>query len=172
MKKKALRILKTVGSGVLALMLALAFFGCVTAAPKEETPTDETALASTDAPKKIGIIQLTEHPALSAAREGFVQALADNGYIDGENITINSQIGSGDVSALTTIADQLIGDDSDLILAIATPAAQAVVGKTQTIPVLGTAITDYVVAGLIESNEAPGRNVSGTTDMNPVEQQI
>ena len=60
----------------------------------------------------------------------------------------------------------------DLILAVATPAAQAVAGKTSTIPILGTAITDYVEARLAQSNEEPGLNVSGTTDMNPIKEQI
>ena len=122
--------------------------------------------------KKVGIIQLLEHTALSQAREGFVAALADSGYTEGDNLTLNVQIGSGDVSNLSTIADQLIAEKNDLILAIATPSAQAVAGKTTSIPILGTAITDYQVAGLVDSDDMPGRNVSGTTDMNPVEEQI
>ena len=73
---------------------------------------------------------------------------------------------------MSTISDRFVNDKVDLILAIATPAAQAVAGKTSDIPILGTAITDYVAARLVDSNEAPGGNVSGTTDMNPVKEQI
>ncbi|NLD03186.1 MAG: ABC transporter substrate-binding protein, partial [Clostridiales bacterium] len=79
---------------------------------------------------------------------------------------------NADSSTLATIADSFIAQKVDLALAIATPAAQMMMGKTETIPILGTAITDYVEAKLAKSNEEPGYNVSGTTDMNPIVQQI
>ena len=120
----------------------------------------------------IGIIQLMEHVALSAAREGFIQALADNGYTDGENIAIDYQNGQGESSNLSTIAERFVGENADLVLAIATPAALQIASKTETIPILGTAITDYVEARLAETNEKPGYNISGTSDMNPIADQI
>ncbi|HHY81228.1 MAG TPA: ABC transporter substrate-binding protein [Clostridiales bacterium] len=120
----------------------------------------------------IGIIQYAEHVALDAARDGFIDALKDNGYIDGENITIDLQNAQADQSNLSTISDRFVSNKVDLILAIATPAAQSIAGKTTEIPILGTAITDYEEARLVESNEAPGGNVSGTTDMNPIKEQI
>lgn len=120
----------------------------------------------------IGIIQQMEHIALDQAREGFIQALKDHGYEDGVNIRINYQNGQGDAANLATIADQFVGDQADLVLAIATNAATTMASKTETIPILGTAITDYTTAALVESNEKPGYNVSGTSDMNPVESQI
>ncbi|NLG89405.1 MAG: ABC transporter substrate-binding protein [Clostridiaceae bacterium] len=120
----------------------------------------------------IGIIQLVEHVALDSAREGFIDALKDNGYVDGQNITVDFQNAQGDQSNLSTISDQFVSNKVDLVLAIATPAVQAIAGKTTEIPILGTAVTDYVVAKLVDSNEAPGGNVSGTTDMNPVKEQI
>jgi len=131
-----------------------------------------TALA--DEPLYIGIIQQMDHVALNAARDGFVAALADNGYVDGQNIKLNLQNGQGEMSNLATIADLFVGDKADLVLAIATNAATTMATKTvnNPIPVLGTAITDYVSAGLVESNEKPGYNVSGTSDMNPVDAQI
>ena len=122
--------------------------------------------------KSIGIIQYVEHVALDSAREGFVDALSDNGYVDGENITIDVQNAQADQSNLSTISDRFVSNNVDLVLAIATPAAQSIAGKTKDIPILGTAITDYVAAKLVESNEAPGGNVSGTTDMNPIREQI
>ncbi|MDR0859016.1 MAG: ABC transporter substrate-binding protein [Oscillospiraceae bacterium] len=163
---------------VLALILGLA--GCSPAADSSVTAQSQAdpgeSPAAGTAPNvkipEIGIIQMMEHVALSLARDGFIQALADNGFIDGETIKLNIQIGSGDTSNLATIADQFVGNMVDLILAIATPAAQSVAGKTSSIPILGTAITDYVSAGLIDSVEVPGRNVSGTSDMNPIEDQI
>lgn len=120
----------------------------------------------------IGIIQLMEHVALSAAREGFIAALKDNGYEDGVNIEIDYQNGQGETSNLATIAERFVGENVDMVLAIATPAALQIASKTETIPVLGTAITDYVEARLVESNEKPGYNVSGTSDMNPIADQI
>jgi len=120
----------------------------------------------------IGIIQYVEHVALDSSREGFIDALEDNGYVDGENITIDVQNAQADQSNLSTISDRFVGNNVDLVLAIATPAAQSIAGKTTEIPILGTAITDYEAAKLVESNEAPGGNVSGTTDMNPIKEQI
>lgn len=122
--------------------------------------------------KSIGVIQLIQHPALDAAREGFVQALADNGLVDGEGIALDIQNGQADSANLATISDRFVANNVDLVLAIATQAAQSVAGKTTAIPILGTAITDYEAARLVESNEHPGANVSGTTDMNPVAEQI
>lgn len=120
----------------------------------------------------IGIIQIVEHPALDAACDGFIDALKEAGYEDGKNITIDVQNAQGDTNNLSTISDRFVSNNVDLVLAIATPSAQAIAGKTQDIPILGTAITDYEAAELVASNTAPGGNVSGTTDMNPVKAQI
>ena len=79
---------------------------------------------------KIGIVQYQNHVALDSAREGFIKALADNGYEDGKNITITYQNAQGDQSNLGTICDQLISVQSDLILGIATPAVQTLAQKT------------------------------------------
>ncbi len=122
--------------------------------------------------KQIGIIQYVEHIALDSAREGFVNALSDNGYVEGQNITIDVQNAQADQSNLSTISDRFVSNKVDLVLGIATPAVQSIAGKTTDIPILGTAVTDYVVAKLVDSNESPGGNVSGTTDMNPIKEQI
>lgn len=128
--------------------------------------------SASEGQKTIGVIQYVQHVALDSAREGFVQALADNGYVDGDKIALDIQNAQADASNLATISDRFVANNVDLVLAIATPAAQSIAGKTTTIPILGTAITDYVVARLVDSNEVPGTNVSGTTDMNPVADQI
>ena len=78
----------------------------------------------------------------------------------------------GDQSNIQTIANRFVNNEVDMILAIATPAAQAVASATTDIPILVTAVTDLVSARLVESNEAPGTNVTGTSDMNPVADQI
>ena len=121
---------------------------------------------------KIGILQQLEHPSLDQSREGFIQALADNGYVDGENIVIDYQNARADQSNLSNMADRLVSNKSDLILAIATGAAQTVAGKTSDIPVLITAVTDPVDAGVVNSMENPGTNVSGTSDASPMKEQL
>lgn len=121
---------------------------------------------------KIGINQLVRHEALDASYEGFVDALEDAGYIDGENIIIDYQNAQNDQTTLNTIATKLVNDGSDLILAIATPSAQAVANATKDIPILVTAVTDPASSGLVVSNHAPGGNLSGTSDLTPIKQQI
>lgn len=159
------KILKTL-SIFLVMMLLMA--GC---SPAEEVE-GEAEVVEPDEMIEIGVIQYVEHVALDASRNGFIDALADKGYVDGDNVNIDVQNAQADQSNLATISDRFISNDVDLILAIATPAAQAVAGKTADIPILGTAITDYEVARLVDSNEMPGGNVTGTTDMNPIEDQI
>ena len=117
---------------------------------------------------KVGIIQLTEHAALDATNTGFCDAIKASGL----NVVIEQQNAQNDQPACTTIANKLVSDQNDLILAIATPAAQAVAAVTEDIPIVATAITDFVDAGLIESDKAPNTNVTGTSDLTPVKEQI
>lgn len=175
MTKKTIAILLSI-----LMLLALAA-GCTATAPAAEAteaPAEATATAEpTATPEEaktysIGIVQIVEHAALDAAREGFVQALADNGLVEGENVTFDVQNAQGDQSTLSTIGDRFVSANVDMILAIATPSAQTMASKTTTIPILGTAVTDYEVAKLVNSNEVPGGNVSGTSDMNPIADQI
>lgn len=120
----------------------------------------------------IGISQFVQHPALDAATAGFKQAFLDEGYVEGETITFDEQNAQGDVANTTTIGQKFAGDDVDLVLAVATPSAQAAAQNITDVPVLFTAVTDPVEAGLVDSNESPGGNVTGTSDMNPVADQI
>lgn len=121
---------------------------------------------------KIGIIQLVEHPALDKNREGFIDGLKEAGYIDGQNISLDIHNAQGDQGNCVTIANKLVNDKDDLIFAIATPAAQAVANLTKDIPILVSSVTDPQSAKLVESNSRPGTNVSGTSDLTPVAQQI
>ena len=121
---------------------------------------------------KIGVIQLVEHPALDASYQGFVDALADAGYVDGENISIDFQNGQGEQANCQTIATQFANEDMDMILSIATPAAQAAANAIKDIPIMITAVTDPADAKLVESNEHPGGNVTGTSDLTPVREQF
>lgn len=121
---------------------------------------------------KIGVNQYVTHAALDASYQGFVDALKEAGYVDGEKIKIDFQNANADQATANTIATKLVNDNSDLILSIATPSAQASANATKDIPILVTAVTDPAGSGLVASNDAPGGNVSGTSDLNPVDQQI
>ena len=116
---------------------------------------------------KVGIVQLVEHVALDDAYKGFVDGLAEAGYVDGETVKIDYQNAQGEQANCVTIAEKLINDRDDLIFAIATPAAQAVANLTKDIPILVSSVTDPASAMLVNSNEAPGGNVSGTSDLTP-----
>ncbi len=164
-----------------ACTVMLSAVGCGSSQAESDSSAEETAEAAAEdeaaetevsGDYKIGIIKQMDHVALNNSETGFVDALADSGLVDGENITIDYENGQGDVNNLSTIADQFVADNDDLVFAIATSAAQAIAGKTTTIPIVGTAITSYTEAELVETDDAPGGNVTGTTDMNPVEEQI
>lgn len=131
-----------------------------------------SSCAKKDSRIKIGVVQLMEHSALDASYQGFVDGLSEAGYVDGENIVIDYQNAQGEQINCVTIAEKLVNDKDDLILAIATPAAQAVANITTTIPILITAVTDPASANLVKSNELPGTNVTGTSDLTPCEAQI
>ena len=134
----------------------------------------DKAPAKADAKKvfNVGIVQLVEHPALDAANKGFVDGLTKRGFKEGEKVKYDRQNAQADQSNLANIAQRFVNNKVDLICAIATPAAQTMANATKDIPILGTAITDYKAAKLVKDDKKPGGNVSGTTDMNPIDQQI
>ena len=121
---------------------------------------------------KIGVIQLLEHVALDADYKGFVDGLAEAGYVDGKNVKIDYQNAQNEQANCVTIAQKFVNDRVDLIFAIATPAAQAVANLTKDIPILVSAVTDPESAKLVQSNAMPGTNVSGTSDLTPCAAQI
>ncbi len=122
----------------------------------------------------IGVIQYTQHASLDEAYEGFKAGLEEAGYVEGENLTLDFQNASGDTSTAQTICDNFKNSGVDLVLAIATPAAQSAANTFSdgSVPVVFTAVTDAVEAQLVESNEAPGKNVTGTLDMPVIADQI
>ncbi len=124
--------------------------------------------AATSGDYTIGVLQLTEHSALDAANKGFVKAIKKSGL----NVKIDQQNAQNDQSACQTIASKFVGDNVNLIFAIATPAAQAAAGATSDIPIVGTAITDFAASGLVQDNDKPGTNVTGTSDLTPVAEQL
>ncbi len=143
---------------ILSILLAATMIGCLFAGCNGGEEKKDVL--------KIGILQLVKHTALDAAYEGFVDGLEEAGYSEeAGNIELSYNVATGKTDECATIADQLVSANSDLILAIATPAAQAVVNKTTSIPVLVTAVTN-------PDGDCPGPNVSGTSDLGPIERQI
>lgn len=113
-------------------------------------------------PIKVGVVQTTQHPALDAATQGFVDALKENGITN-----VDVQNASGESANCSTIVGNFVADGVNLIMANATPALQAASAATDTIPVLGTSITVYDV---VLGGSVP-KNVSGTTDLAPLDEQ-
>lgn len=147
-------------AGMISVLLALSVMFSVTACAPSKTESSD----NTGAKKKIGIVQIVEHPSLNTIRESLIKELAAKGFKDGENITIDYQNAQGDPTNLKTIAQKFVGNKYDLIIAIATPSAQAVVSETKDIPILFSACTDPVGSGLVTDMVKPGGNVTGTSD--------
>ncbi|NLW40569.1 MAG: ABC transporter substrate-binding protein [Tissierellia bacterium] len=143
---------------LLLLIISLSLSGCSSGNSQETV--------------SIGISQIIENPVLDLARQGFIDALKEKGYEDGKNIEIDTQFAQGDIALTTTIAQNFVSQKKDLILAISTPSAQAAFQSTKDIPILFTAVTDPKVAGLVENLDAPDGNITGTTDMVPIEEQL
>lgn len=120
----------------------------------------------------IGISQIVEHPALDSARAGFVDALKEKGYEEGKTLKLDTQFAQGDIGLTTTIAQNFVSQKKDLILAISTPSAQSAYNSTKDIPVLFTAVTDPVYAGLVKNSDAPEGNITGTSDLSPIDKQL
>lgn len=182
--------MKRIISAILALALLLALTGCVgapttagsaalqtpsaTEAPATAAPTAD-ASAEADAPAEtvvyhVGILQQLEHQALDAATLGFQDALTE--LLGSDGVVFDYQNAQNDPANCATIATKFVNDGTDLIMANATTALQAAAAATGSIPIVGTSITDYVSAGVVERNDAPGRNVTGASDLAPIERQI
>ena len=147
---------------ILSLVMATSLVAC--SKPANANADDQQKV-------KLGILQLLEHGALDSAREGFVKALQDAGYTE-ENLEIDLQNAQNDQSNLHTMSQRLVNNNSDILLAIGTGAAQSLASQTKEIPIVITAVTDPVDAGLVDTAQAPGGNISGTNDASPMEQQI
>ena len=169
MKKKLLALLLT---ALMALSLAACGGGTGDTADTESTDTETTDTETGDASGAtytIGIIQQMQHEALDAATEGFQDALTE---LLGDQVKFNLQNASGDPANCSTIVGSFVSSDVDLIMANGTTALQSAAAATTTIPILGTSITEYGVALGIEGfSGTTGMNVSGTSDLAPLDQQ-
>lgn len=134
---------------------------------KEQEKLNEKAKLPT-----IGVLQFVSHPALDDIYKGMVDSLAKEGFKEGETANIVFQNGQADQSKLTSMSQHLINEKSNILVGIATPAAQALANQTQEIPIVLGAISDPKSAGLVEDNNHPGGNITGVSDQSPVEAQL
>lgn len=151
-------------------LLSAVLFGCGGDKASTEQKT-ETPAATADA-KTVAITAIVEHPSLDAVRKGAIEALAQEGYKEGQNLTVNFQSAQGNMGTAGQIAKQFAADNPDVIIAIATPSAQAVVSATTTVPVVFSAVTEPVEAKLVSKLDGSGTNVTGASDVLPLEPQV
>ncbi len=122
--------------------------------------------------KTVAVTAIVEHPALDAARQGIQDELAEAGYEDGKNLSLVFESAQGNPAIAAQIARKFVGDEPDVIVPISTPSAQAVVGATDSIPVVFTAVTDPLGAKLVSDLGKPGANVTGMSDLSPIGQHL
>lgn len=144
---------------ILSVLTALSMAACAETRPRD--PGEKTY--------SVGICQLDEHPALDAATRGFCDVLKER---LGDRVLFDIQSAQGEQTNCTTIVSKFVSARCDLIMANATNAVKAAREATSDIPIVGTSVTDYVASGLVESNAAPGANLTGASDSNPVEMQV
>jgi putative ABC transport system substrate-binding protein len=145
---------------VILVFLAGSFFVDAKQQTKAQLPT-------------VGVLQFVSHPALDQIYKGIQAGLKESGYEDGKNMRIVFQNGQADQSKLTTMSQQLVQEKkADVLIGIATPAAQALANQTTKTPIVLGAITDPLSAGLVKSNEKPGGNITGVSDKSPVDAQF
>ena len=152
---------------LLALVLTLVLVGATLTACGDSSTTDDDKTAEK---YKIGIVQLVEHVALDAATEGFKAAIIDE--LGEDAVEFDFQNGQNDPNTCSTIANQFVSNGVDLIMANATPALQSAAAATADIPILGTSVTEYGVAlSISDFDGTVGGNISGTSDLAPLDQQ-
>lgn len=147
---------------VLALILTFAFF-------TEQTKT--TTSTKKELPI-VGVLQLTSHPALDKIYEGIIDALNEEGFIDGKTMVLDFQNAQGDQSNLNSMSARFVSRNAAIMVGIATPAAQALANSSQEIPIILGAVSNPEEAGLVASNEKPGGNITGVSDLTPIKEQF
>ena len=124
------------------------------------------------ADKVVAVTSIIEHPALDAVRDGVRETLKEAGFVEGKNLRFIFQTAQGSPATAAQIARKYVGDGVDVIVPISTPSAQAVVAATRSIPVVYSAITDPVAAKLVKNWEASGTNVTGVSDLSPIDRHL
>lgn len=161
--------MKSMKKTLSAIALAALLAGCSSSASSSQTAGSSSASGEMHS---VGVAQLVDHPSLNTIREAMMDEFEQEGYVEGENITFNYQNAANKTSNLDSIMSGYAADNVDAIVAIATPTAMAAQKYTDQIPLIFSAVSDPVDAGLVESIEKPGGNITGTSDEIQVEQII
>ena len=120
----------------------------------------------------VGICELVEHEALDLSVKGFLDELAARGFKDGEKIVVDRQNAQGDQATLQNIGSRFLSENTKLIFAVSTPATQAMARATRDIPIVATAVTSFEAAKVVKSNDKPGTNVTGVSNIGPIARQL
>ena len=174
LKEEKMNLIKKLG--IIAIGAAL-MAGCTPKADTAQSANTETTAEQSSATesakaeatdstemKKIGVIQLVEHKSLDIIYNSFKDELKNLGYVDGENVKITFQNAQGDMSNITSIVQGFEGDKQDVVVGIATPVAQGAMSLTKTPPVVFSAVTDPIGAGILTDMNAPDKGMTGTSD--------
>ncbi|MCM3079543.1 ABC transporter substrate-binding protein [Brevibacillus invocatus] len=170
--------MRRAGSFVMAALLSLTLAACGAGSNGGSQSAAAPSTGTTEAPAaaeqtvKLGLTQFVEHPALDSIRQGILDGLKDAGYEDGKNLAVDYQNAHADMNNTVTIAQKYAGDQKDIVIAIATPSAQAAAKAITDKPVVFSAVTDPLSAQLVSSLETPDGNVTGTSDKVSMEQQL
>ena len=167
--KKSLAIKKAVCVLLAVLCCVAVFAGC--SGDGSSSSADGSSLQSGDK-VKIGIVKIVEHSSLNTIEESIINRLEELGYVDGENAEITALSAQNDPSNVPSMMDSFVADGTDIVIAITTPVASVALNYADQIPVLFSAVSNPVEAGLTSSLEAPDKNVTGTCDAVPVERII
>ena len=164
---------KAITAGILSMAMIMSMAGCGSSDGKGEADTTGDVSETT---YTIGISQFAEHGSLDNCREGFLEGLKEEGIVEGENLTVKEGNANADMGTAAQIAQGYVTDDVDLICAIATPSAQsaynAAMEVTPAVPVIYTAVTNPIAAELANKDKTPVGEVTGTSDVLPVEAQL
>ena len=154
-----------------ALCCAALVTGLTAGCDKQATPAASTAAGAADK-IPVGICELVEHEALDLSVKGFLDELAARGFKDGEKIAVDRQNAQGDQATLQNIGARFLSEKTQLIFAVSTPATQAMARATRDIPIVATAVTSFEAAKVVKTNEKPGTNVTGVSNIGPIARQL
>lgn len=175
--------IKTILAAALAVVMIFALVGCAGTTPAESSaPASEAASESASADESaaggdvvtVGVIQYATHPSLDNCYTGFLQGLAEEGFVEGENLEIDFQNAQGDMANSDIMAKNMVSKNESMIMGIATPAAMSAYAATKNegIPVVFSAVSDPVAAGIVKSNDSTETNCTGTSDVLNLEAQM
>lgn len=148
------------------ILSALLVSGLVACSPNEQAvqPNSSVSAVQADVPKKVAVTTIVDHLALDDIRRGVLDQLKEDGFQEGQNLIVDFQSAQGNTATAAQIAKKFVGDRPDLIVAISTPSAQAVLAATRDIPIIYSGVTDPISARLVDSWEPSGRNITGVSN--------